>query len=118
MITLVAISSDNCPDTAYQQIIFDNDPFYYVHNTFIPDGDGVNDVWNVIFSSPEDVKKYSMQVFDRWGELIFETTNIYQGWDGTYRNSQCQDGTYVWKLTFSWDDYRTFQKLGHVNLLR
>ncbi len=118
MITLVAISSDNCPDTAYQQIIFDNDPFYYVPNTFIPDGDGVNDVWNVVFSSPEDVKKYSLQVFDRWGELIFETKNIYQGWDGTYRNSQCQDGTYVWKLTFSWDDYRTFQKLGHVNLLR
>jgi gliding motility-associated-like protein len=118
MITLIAISSDNCPDTAYQQIIFDNDPFYYVPNTFIPDGDGVNDIWNVVFSSPEDVKKYSMQIFDRWGELIFETKNIYQGWDGTYRNSQCQDGTYVWKLTFSWDDYRTFQKLGHVNLLR
>jgi gliding motility-associated-like protein/uncharacterized repeat protein (TIGR01451 family) len=118
MITLIVISSDNCPDTAYQQIIFDNDPFYYVPNTFIPDGDGVNDVWNVVFSSPEDVKKYTMQIFDRWGELVFETTNIYQGWDGTYRNSQCQDGTYVWKLTFSWDDYRIFQKLGHVNLLR
>ena len=118
MITLIAISSDNCPDTAYQQIIFDNDPFYYVPNTFIPDGDGVNDVWNVVFSNPEDVKKYNMQIFDRWGELIFETTNIYQGWDGTYRNNQCQDGTYVWKLSFSWDDYRKFQKLGHVNLFR
>jgi len=117
-ITLIAISSDNCPDTAYQQIIFDNDPFYYVPNTFIPDGNGVNDVWNVLFSSPEDVKKFNMQVFDRWGELLFESNNIYQGWDGTYRNNTCQDGTYIWKLTFSWDDYRSFQKLGHVNLLR
>ncbi len=118
MITLIAISSDNCPDTAYQQIIFDNDPFYYAPNTFIPDDNSLNDVWNVVFSSPEDVKKYKMQIFDRWGELIFETTNIYQGWEGTYRNNHCQVGTYVWKLTFSWDDYRTFQKIGHVNLLR
>ena len=119
-IMLVAFSADNCPDTAYQQIIFRNDPFYYVPNTFIPDNDGRNDVWNVVFSDPTLVKSYSMQVFDRWGEIVFQTTDLTIGWDGKTRivNSKAQDGTYTWKMQFEWKDHRTYDAVGHVNLLK
>lgn len=118
MITLIAISSDNCPDTAYQLIRYDNEPVYYVPNTFIPDGNGTNEIWYVVFSDPGAIKKFQVQVFDRWGELIYQSTDLTQGWDGTYLGRKAQDGTYTWKLTFSQDDYKVYQKLGHVNLLR
>jgi gliding motility-associated-like protein len=115
---LIAISRDNCPDTAYQLIRYDNVPVYYVPNTFIPDGNGTNEIWYVVFSDPGAIKKFQVQVFDRWGELIYQSTDLTQGWDGTYLGRKAQDGTYTWKLTFSQDDYKVYEKLGHVNLLR
>jgi gliding motility-associated-like protein len=118
MITLYASTVEGCADTAYQQILFNNDPFYYAPNTFIPDGDGRNDVWNVVFSNPEYLKKYEVRIFNRWGELIFDTQDPNTGWDGTYKGLPCQDGTYTWSLVFTWYDYRTYDFHGHVNLLR
>ena len=118
MITLYAITTEGCADTAYQQILFNNDPFYYVPNTFIPDGDNRNDVWTPVFSNLENVKKYNLQVFNRWGELVFESTDPTNGWNGTYHGEKCQDGTYTWKMQFTWYDRRIYDKTGHVNLLR
>ncbi len=118
MITLYAVTTEGCADTAYQQILFNNDPFFYIPNTFIPDGDNRNDVWLPIFSNLDNIKKYKVQVFNRWGELVFETTDPSKGWDGNYHGNNCQDGTYTWKMQFTWYDYRVYDKAGHVNLLR
>jgi gliding motility-associated-like protein len=100
--------------------LFNNDPFYYVPNTFIPDDDGLNDVWKPIFSNVENIKNYYLQVFNRWGELIFATDDPLVGWDGTFNSNaeKAQDGTYVWKLQFSWFDYKIYPAEGHLNLIR
>ena len=66
----------------------------------------------------ENVKKYNMQVFNRWGELVFESTDPTNGWNGTYHGQKCQDGTYTWKMQFTWYDRRVYDKVGHVNMLR
>ena len=118
MITLIAISNDDCVDTAYQIIVFNNDPVYWAPNTFIPDDDGTNDVWNVVFSDPGAVKKFNVEVYDRWGEKIFESNDLHNGWDGTYKGVKSQDGTYTWILTFEQYNYKVFQQIGHVNILR
>ena len=118
MITLYASTVEGCADTAYQQILFNNDPFYYAPNTFIPDGDGRNDVWNVVFSNPEYLKKYALRIFNRWGQLVFETQDPNTGWDGTYNGLPSQDGAYTWSLLFTWYDYRTYDFYGHINLLK
>ncbi len=118
LITMYAVTTEGCADTAYQQILFNNDPFYYIPNTFIPDGDNRNDVWLPIFSNLDNVKKYNVQVFNRWGELVFQTNDPSKGWDGNYHGTNCQDGTYTWKMQFTWYDYRVYDKAGHVNLLR
>lgn len=118
LITLYAISSEGCADTAYQEIYFNNNPFYYVPNTFIPDGDNRNDTWTPVFSNLSNVKKYSVQVFDRWGEIVFESSDTSLGWDGTFLSNSCQDGTYIWKLQFTWYDKKVYYTSGHVNLLR
>jgi gliding motility-associated-like protein len=118
LITLYAITTEGCADTAYQQIFFNNDPFYYVPNTFIPNDDNRNDIWTPIFSNLGNVKKYNVQVYDRWGELIFESNDPTFGWNGTFNGQKCQDGTYLWKIQFTWYDKRVYDATGHVNLLR
>ena len=118
LITLYAISSEGCADTAYQEIYFNNNPFYYVPNTFIPDGDNKNEIWTPVFSNLSNVKKYSVQVFNRWGEMVFESNDPTFGWNGTYNGNNCQDGTYIWKLQFTWYDKKIYNTSGHVNLLR
>ncbi|MFM7636301.1 MAG: gliding motility-associated C-terminal domain-containing protein [Crocinitomicaceae bacterium] len=54
-------------------ILFNNYPFYYAPNTFIPDSDGRNGLWNVVFSNPEYLKKHAARIFNRWGEFVFDT---------------------------------------------
>jgi gliding motility-associated-like protein len=58
-------------------------------------------------------------IFNRWGEVIFESNNALIGWDGTYSGEVCQDGTYIWQITFKeiGKDKRIVVR-GHVNLLR
>ena len=52
----------------------------YVPNAFTPNGDGNNDLFQIY---GEDIKTVSMKVFNRWGELVYSTTNSLAGWDGT-----------------------------------
>lgn len=118
LITLYAITTEGCVDTANQLILFNNDPYYFVPNTFIPNDDNRNDIWTPIFSNIEKIKKYNVQVYNRWGELFFESNDPHQGWDGTYNGKKCQDGTYIWKLQFTWFDKRIYEARGHVNILR
>ena len=60
-----------------------------------------------------------MFIYDRWGELIFESHNVQIGWDGTYNNQLVGSNTYIWKLNFK--EKQTGEehtKLGHVNVIR
>ncbi|MFY7668095.1 MAG: gliding motility-associated C-terminal domain-containing protein, partial [Crocinitomicaceae bacterium] len=62
-----------------------------------------------------------LAIFDRWGELIFLSNNVLEGWDGSYgdKGKLAQDGTYIWKITFknALNDKRR-KVVGHVNLIR
>ena len=75
------------------------DSTLFVPDAFSPNGDGVNDVFRVV-SSGDNITNFSMQVFDRWGELVFESSDINKGWDGQLRNQLAPAGTYVWKITY------------------
>jgi len=64
---------------------------------FTPNGDGLNDIFHPIGIGFE---KFSMQIFNRWGTMIFETSSPETGWDGTYKGSLCPEDTYVYKASF------------------
>ena len=120
-VTLVAASNLGCTDTAIYTIEFDPGLVYYIPNTFTPDGDQYNQVFKPIFTYGIDVNNYLFEVFDRWGELIFESKNPAIGWDGTYgpNGNQCQNGTYIYRITIkvpSLDDRKVIE--GHINLVR
>ncbi len=67
-------------------------------NAFTPNADGENDVFRVPYSMAEEVTKFS--VYNRWGELIFSTTNLNEGWDGTFGGKPQSPGTYVWMIEY------------------
>ena len=120
-ITLVAYSLTGCTDTARVNIEVFEDIVYYVPNAFTPDGDNFNQTFKPIFTSGYDPYDYVMVIYDRWGEVIFESRDADYGWDGTYAGSNgiVKDGTYVWTIEFKVTQTSERKRIeGHVNLLR
>jgi gliding motility-associated-like protein len=100
IITLFAESSEGCIGSYQITIELEEELIYYVPNTFTPDGDGYNQTFKPVFTSGFDPYNYEMLIFNRWGEIIFETHDVTYGWDGTYALENCQDGVYLYKITF------------------
>jgi gliding motility-associated-like protein len=91
----------------------------YIPTAFTPDGDERNNVFKPVITSGVDIFNYSFVIYNRWGQIIWESFNTNMGWDGTYYNKPCQDGTYTWKLRFKVpknDEIREFY--GSFTLIR
>lgn len=119
-ISLIAISSSGCSDTLVTTLSVSENLMYYVPNSFTPDGNAFNNLFKPIFNDEISTENYSLYIFNRWGELVFETHDKNQGWDGTYKNKKiCELGTYTWKLEMSQksNDNKVLIN-GHVNLLK
>jgi gliding motility-associated-like protein len=69
-----------------------------VPNGFTPNGDGVNDDIKPLFINLKSYKNYVFYIYNRWGEKVFETNDIKKGWDGKYKNSLAELGTYFYYL--------------------
>jgi gliding motility-associated-like protein len=97
---------------------YDKEVVVYAPNTFVPDGDGVNDAFEVIFSPELNYKIIDFTVYNRWGEIIHSSA-AEAFWDGTYRGLPCQDGTYTWSIKYKdLITNKTHSITGHVNLLK
>ena len=97
-----------CPVTVY----------FNVPNAFSPNGDGLNDLF---LPSAGGITGFSMIIYNRWGEAVFESANIENGWDGTYKGRPCEAGVYVYVITYgtSQNPEETNQKVnGTVTLVR
>jgi gliding motility-associated-like protein len=73
---------------------------FYIPNAFTPNGDERNNTFKPIITSGVDVFNYVFVIYNRWGQIIWESYNTNMGWDGNYDNKPCQDGVYTWKLRF------------------
>lgn len=118
---LVTNNGGLCRDSTVGFLVVNDIILYYVPNVFTPDFDEFNQTFKPIFTSGFDPFDYHLQIYNRWGELIFESFNAAVGWDGTYPKDGklCQDGVYVWKINFkeSMSDKKHLVE-GHVTLLR
>lgn len=100
-VTLVASSPLGCTDSIKQYIGYREPLLYYIPNTFTPDEDQHNPIWLPVFTSGFDPYLYHALVYNRWGELIWESFNPYVGWDGYYGEGiKAQAGTYTWDIIF------------------
>jgi gliding motility-associated-like protein len=119
LVTLVVANENGCTDTITQMVSVENEPIYYVPNTFTPDGDLFNETFRPVFTAGFDIYQYSFVVFNRWGEVLFESKNSKIGWDGTYGGQPVPQGTYIYQIQFKElsRDKRNIIR-GHFNLLR
>ena len=122
-ITLEAVSSEGCIGTYQITIEFEEGLIFYIPNTFTPDGDGYNQTFRPIFTSGFDPIDYHLIIFDRWGEIIFESFDISKGWDGTYGNIDmgfiCPDCIYTWGIKYKLlNNDASAEVVGHISLLR
>jgi len=123
---VIGSSTGGCigTDTVIVTVIDDceneDEVVFWVPNTFTPDNDQFNQSFNIVFYSGYDPFSFELTLYNRWGELIWESRNVNIGWDGTYNNGmKVPDGVYTWKVRFKRiqnDLKETFY--GHVNVLR
>ncbi|MEN9698866.1 MAG: hypothetical protein RLZZ301_64 [Bacteroidota bacterium] len=131
LVTLTAYNEVGCIDTATATIVIFEDFSLYVPNSFTPNNDENNQYFQPIVAGGFKRDSYHLMIFNRWGELVFESYDPDYGWDGTYgfenepynqnwiKGMTCQDGTYTWKISLEIlqsQEVRHFT--GHVNLLR
>jgi gliding motility-associated-like protein len=91
----------------------------YVPNTFTPNNDVLNNTFKPILTAGFDRFNYQLLIFNRWGEIIFESLDPDIGWDGSYNGNIMQDGVYTWKIKFGILQNEDAKEMtGHVNLIR
>lgn len=114
-VCLAARSADGCVDTFCRRVDAEVVPAIGVPSAFSPNGDGNNDVLYVYGAAIESM---TFKLFNRWGQLVFETTNIENGWDGVYQGKPQEMDSYGYTLTANFYDGTTQNLQGNVTLLR
>lgn len=104
LVQLIAFSPFGCSDTIEIAIKIREEVIYYIPNSFTPDDDEFNQTFSPVFYSGIDIYSYEMQIFNRWGEMIFVSHDPSIGWDGTYNGTLVADGNYIWKIRFKVPD--------------
>ncbi|MFN8349900.1 MAG: PKD domain-containing protein [Flavobacteriales bacterium] len=118
-VCLTAMNANGCVDTTCHPVVVLGELIVHVPNAFTPNDDGMNEGFRPVFNNPQNVADYDLLVFDRWGELIFESRRVGETWDGRMSGELVKEDVYAWKLHFR--DLITRKKhdlIGHVTLLK
>lgn len=118
-VKLIATNEFGCSDTLYKPNYLGTylPGYCYVPNAFTPNNNGRNDGFK---PSLQNVKpeNFSFSIYNRWGELVYETTDINGEWDGTFKGTPCEQENYIWKITGQYENNDEFAFRGTVTLLR
>ena len=113
---VTAINSEGCRGEGYVRIKVHLGPAIYVPTAFTPNSDGKNDRFT---PHPVGIKSYNyFRIFNRWGQLIFSSRQLHQGWDGTFNGQAQPAGTYVWMIEGVTNDNKVITKKGTLTLIR
>jgi gliding motility-associated-like protein len=118
----VVYYSNGCVSNPQQTVITVElcpNELFYIPNSFTPNGDERNNTFKPVITSGVDLFNYSFYIYNRWGQVIWESYNPEYGWDGTFNSVMCQDGIYTWKLKFKTpktDEIKEF--MGSLTLMR
>lgn len=120
-VTLSVTNSGGCTDDTTAEVCILPDWSLYVPNSFTPNGDGTNDGFRP-YGEGIDPENYQLWIFDRWGNLIFQTNDWYMSWDGRVQGGHSGDiaqiDTYVWKIRCKDILGNKHQYIGKVSLIR
>ncbi len=111
-------NNEGCSDSIYKDVSVLKRETIFVPNVFTPqntDGLGLNDYFTI---RSYGINNYHMQIYNRWGSLLYETNNINPGWDGTFNGDSCPDGVYFYIIDAIGFSKKTYHLHGTVTLLR
>lgn len=121
-VALVVKSDKGCLDTLVRELVVGEDFGIYVPNAFTPNGDGLNDIFQ---PKGFGVTKYELNVYDRWGELMFHTNTFEEGWNGAKQKKMdvsypqiIEEGVYTWQINCTSVFGKSHELKGHVTLIR
>ena len=114
---VVALKNQNSPIESVSNAVVVEKPYaLYSPNAFSPDGDGINDLFKI---SGQGMNDFQIEIFNRWGQMVYKSNDLSNGWDGTFKGKNLPTGTFVYKIKTS--KYGVEQKLvksGTVALVR
>ncbi len=111
------IATNNCGSKSDSVLITKGICKLYIPNAFTPNGDGKNDVFKAGFG--ENITEFSLRIFNRYGELVFESKDKNKAWDGTYKGSRQPNGSFIWMIRYKTATDNNLQQLkGTVLLIR
>lgn len=108
-----AIDTNGCRNTDSIEVLIESS--LYVPNSFTPNGDGTNDFFRI---EAREVHDFQLYIFNRWGQLIYETTDPNDFWDGSHKGKGVQIDAYVWKIDYLDNQKVRHEFIGHVNVIR
>jgi gliding motility-associated-like protein len=116
-VKLIATDSKGCIDSLTKIITILEEVYLYIPNTFTP---GTQNRYNNYFrASTIGIEALSINIFNRWGELLYSSNDVDFSWDGTYRNEIVRDGTYIWTIEYvDVHDIEVKQMTGHINVIK
>ncbi|EPB65761.1 PKD domain protein [Ancylostoma ceylanicum] len=97
-VTLIVTSELGCKDTLTQPLIVYPEVALYAPNTFTPDGDEYNQTWKVHMDGV-DIYSFHLLIFNRWGEMVFESRDMDVPWNGRYNGKPVPSGSYTWTIS-------------------
>jgi len=113
--TVLVSNSHNCKSSDTIFIEAYCDPVINIPNTFTPNGDGLNDSFSIFGEYYDEV---NMMIFNRWGELIYQSKNNKPYWDGNYHGNKCMEGVYYYSVIIRYKKTKSKNYFGTVTLLR
>lgn len=109
------INQYGCIDVDYDSVYIIPEPSVFIPNAFSPNNDGLNEVFLPVV---RDVREYELTIFNRWGNVLFNTTDPLQGWDGKCNNKLMETEVYVYLVRYMDQGYIWQEKKGHFTLLK
>jgi len=116
-IALIANSEKGCSDTTFKDIWIVPDILVFIPNAFTPDGKGPpqNSRFNIV---SKNVQSFHIQIFNKWGQMVFQSNDISNSWDGTFGDKICQTGVYVYSIKILNQSGLEYSYQGTVSLVR
>ncbi len=112
---VTAVSAEGCGKKACITIEVSPESTIYIPNTFTPNGDDLNDV---LYTPGTNIVKYQFMIYNRWGNLVFESDDMGKGWDGTYKGEPVKEDVYNYYLFAEGIDHAVYKKTGFIAVVK